>query len=58
MPMENIKFYLHSTGVLVEDPQHDVETRFGAPFWQVHHADLHKVLAGEGARNGDDVPDG
>jgi 2-polyprenyl-6-methoxyphenol hydroxylase-like FAD-dependent oxidoreductase len=50
MPMENIKFYSHATGaLLVEDPQHDVEARFGAPFWQVHRADLHKVLL-DGAR--------
>ena len=45
MPMENVKFYNHKTGgLLVEDPQHDVERLFGAPFWQVHRADLHQVL--------------
>jgi hypothetical protein len=59
MLMENTKFYSHSTAaLLVEDPRHDVEARSEEPFWQVHRADLHKVLTEEGARNRDDVSDG
>ena len=43
--MENIKFYDHKTGaILEENPQHNVEQLFGAPFWQIHRADLHQVL--------------
>jgi hypothetical protein len=44
-PVENVRLYSHSIGdLLVKDLQHDLEAPLGAPFWQVHRADLHKVL--------------